>query len=75
MIDKQGNEIIPCLYEDYFAFIGENQYAIVKQAGLYGIINSEGNEVVPCEYQRIGIPVSGLCQVKQNDKWGMLWIN
>ena len=47
-IDKQGNEVVACKYDDAEGF--SDGMAIVKKNGKYGYIDKQGNEVVACKY-------------------------
>ena len=50
-VDKEGNEVIPCKYENVEYFY--HGHCFVEKNGKWGIINTDGKEVVPCEYENI----------------------
>jgi len=55
IIDKNGNEIIPCKYEqllfDYtLDDFANNRLLALKKNGKYGKVNNKGEEVVPFIY-------------------------
>lgn len=49
-IDKNGREVIPCIYDDAMPF--HEGMARIQKAGKYGFINKTGCEVIPptCDY-------------------------
>ena len=47
IIDINGNEIVPCIYERIYTF--SNGLARVKKRCFYGFINKKGEEVIPCD--------------------------
>jgi hypothetical protein len=55
---------------DYF---DSNGYAVVKQDGKYGLINSDGEFVVPCIYEKMSKYTKGsVVEVRLNGKWGVV---
>lgn len=67
IIDKSGNEIIPCSYQLCHQMI-EGKYASVKQGDKYGIIDNTGRMVVPCEYN-FSMPMGdGLVMLSKNGR-------
>ena len=50
-IDKQGNEVIPCIYDDARDF--SEGLAIVKKEEISFFIDKNGNKVFECEYEGI----------------------
>lgn len=50
VIDKDNNEVIPCLYDDtrYFS-LKEQPYCTVELKGKKGVADINGNEIVPCK--------------------------
>lgn len=52
VIDKQGNEVIPCRYELINDFCDD--VAVVKgNNGKYGVVDIQGNEIAPCKFDFI----------------------
>ena len=60
-IDKTGQEVIPCQYEEGFLFI--DGLASVKLNGKYGYIDKTGQEVVPCKYDYVELFSEGFAPV------------
>ena len=54
VIDKDNNEVIPCLYDDtrYFS-LKEQPYCTVELKGKKGVADINGNEIVPCKYDEV----------------------
>lgn len=54
MIDEDGKEIIPCIYDefilDYILDKANNRLFILRKNGKYGMVNNKGEEVVPFIY-------------------------
>jgi len=50
-IDKQGNEVIPLIYDEVSEF--KDGFAYVEKDGKMGIIDKTGKEIVSFEYTRI----------------------
>ncbi len=77
-VDKEGNDIIPCRYDDVDRFL--NGLAKVrigdKNSGKWGLIDKSGKEVVPCKYDYVSINSNGLAVVRIGDKdsgkWGVM---
>ena len=69
-IDKNGNEVVPCKYDDaeYFS----EGLAKVKMNGRWGFIDKNGKEVIPCKYDSAYSFSEGLAYVQMNGKWGFL---
>ena len=69
-IDKNGNEVVPCKYDDaeYFS----EGLAKVKMNGRWGFIDKNGKEVIPCKYDDAWDFSEELAKVKMNDKWGFV---
>ena len=69
-IDKSGNEVVPCKYDDASSF--SEGLAFVELDGKYGFIDKSGNEVVPCTYDQAYSFSEGLAHVKLDGKWGFI---
>lgn len=70
-IDKNGREVIPCMYDDASYF--SDGLACVKLNGKYGFIDRLGREVIPPTYDTAGNFFNGLAPVDHNkiiDKCG-----
>lgn len=52
-INKEGQQVIPFIYDDVTNFDGE--YAAVLKDGKYGLINTKGETVIPFEYDIMSI--------------------
>jgi len=52
VIDDNGNEIIPSIYEEITSFRGDDK-TVVKHKGKYGLINSENKIVYPIDNDQI----------------------
>ena len=53
LINMDGNEVLPCEYEEITALQGVEGALIVLKDGNYGIVNDEGNILIPAEYTEI----------------------
>ena len=69
-INKDGEEIIPCKYEDADAF--SDGLAKVKSAEGWGFVNENGEEIIPCKYEEACGFSEGLAGVKSADGWGFV---
>jgi len=70
-LDKNGEEIIPALYEWTSSFY--EGLAAVSVNGKWGFINRRGQMVIPPQFDDIAITIKdGLIQVMKNDKWGYI---
>ena len=50
LIDKNGNEIIPCIYECICDDEFYDDFVKVRRNAKYGYVNSLGKELIPCIY-------------------------
>ena len=69
-INKDGEEIIPCKYEDADAF--SDGLAKVKSAEGWGFVNEDGEEIIPCKYEDADAFSGGLARVKSAEGWGFV---
>ena len=69
-INKDGEEIIPCKYEDADAF--SDGLAKVKSAEGWGFVNENGEEIIPCKYEDADAFSGGLARVKSAEGWGFV---
>ena len=68
-INKDGEEIIPCKYEDADAF--SDGLAKVKSAEGWGFVNENGEEIISCKYEDADYFWFGAetAEVKLNGEW------
>ena len=69
-INKDGEEIIPCKYEDADAF--SDGLAKVKSAEGWGFVNENGEEIISCKYEEAHYFWLGLTKVKSAEGWGTI---
>ena len=53
LINMEGNEILPCEYDEITALNGLENALLVSKDGNYGVVNDEGKELLPTEYAEI----------------------
>ena len=72
VIDKGGNEIVPCEY-DWISELSDGLIA-VKKGDKWGYLNVNGEVVIPCKYiyEWAGLFSDGLAPVKKNGNWGYM---
>lgn len=77
-IDKNGNEIIKCVYsklgynDGFFnEFFQEDMLGVCKN-GKYGFINNKGKEVISCIYDSIRPFNNSMAVVSKNGKYGVI---
>lgn len=68
-IDKKGNEVIPCTYDDCETFVGN--YAKVKMNGKWGIIDKTGKTIIEPQYENI-IPSEDGTFIYLDRYWGII---
>jgi hypothetical protein len=73
IIDKSGNEVIPCKYKSIRDF-SDDFARVENENGLWGIIDKTGREIIPCEYEsgNLGYFSNGLCAVCRDGKCGFV---
>ena len=69
-IDKTGDEIITCSYNDVYSFC--EGLAKVEKDGKYGFIDKNGYEVVSCIYDKVDDFREGLAGVCREGKCGFI---
>ena len=69
-INKDGEEIIPCKYED--ADNIPDGLIRVKSAEGWGFVNENGEEIISCKYEDAGAFSDGLARVKSAEGWGFV---
>jgi methyl coenzyme M reductase subunit D len=70
-VDKTGQEIISCKYDDKIGNFSNNM-AQVKSDGKWGYIDQTGQEIIPCKYDYMGGFSNNMAQVKSDGKWGYI---
>lgn len=72
-INKEGEEVIPCKYDDVKPF-HEGMATVWKESNdIYkcGFINKEGEEVIPCKYDVVYDFYEDMAVVSLNGKFGI----
>ena len=61
MIDREGNEVVPCLYDD-LQYPSDGRIWAIRD-GLIGYLDMQGREVIPLQYFRADVFSEGRAQV------------
>lgn len=69
-INKQGQEVIPCIYQEICGFEGEEN-ALFKLDNKWGFINNKGVQITPL-YEDAYSFYNGYAMVKKDGKWGYI---
>ena len=69
-INEDGEEIIPCKYEDADNF--PEGLTKVKSAEGWGFVNKNGEEIISCKYEDADVFSDGLAKVKSAEGWGFV---
>ena len=69
-INKDGEEIIPCKYEDADNF--PDGLVKVKSAEGWGFVNENGEEIIPCKYEDACAFSDGLARVQSKEGYGFV---
>ena len=69
-INKDGEEIIPCKYED--ADNIPDGLIRVKSAEGWGFVNKNGEEIISCKYEDADDFFDGLARVQSKEGWGFV---
>jgi len=69
-VDTQGNEVIPCIYENAWDF--KEGFAMVEKERKYGFIDKTGEEIVPCIYENAWDFKEGFAKVEKERKYGFV---
>ncbi len=72
-VNYNGEEIIPCIYDNAERFIEGHKVTIVSLNGAFGLVNQEGKEIIPPKYSSIYDMKNGTYQVR--DATGIFLIN
>lgn len=70
-LDKNGNIVVPIIYEDAIGF-GMGDLAAVRKNGKWGFINRKNEVVIPFKYQDTHGFFERRAAVKINNKWGFI---
>lgn len=68
IIDKTGNEIVECIYDEVGRFNDDLAY-VRDHDGKYGYVDNMGELVIPCKYHRAQDFSEGLAWVNDNGPW------
>ena len=69
-INKNGKEVIPCIY-DYIWDISEEYVCVIKDE-KYGYVDRQGKEILPCIYDGISIFSENIVSVIKDGKVGYI---
>ena len=69
-IDKNGNEVVPLIYENAASF--SEGLAKVQKDRMWGFINTKGEEVISIAYSLVGSFSEGYASVKFGDRQGVI---
>jgi len=69
-IDKNGHQIIPCIYDEVHPFF--DGLAGVLRTEYWGFIDTKGNEIVPFIYNEVGAFANGIASVAMNENNGYI---
>lgn len=72
-INEKGEEVIPCVYEDFFSegAFADGMAAVMKD-GKWGFINLNNETVIPFEYELTVGAYEGLATVKKDGRFGLI---
>ena len=62
MIDKQGVQVIPCIYSKYHFF--NEGLMKVEIGGKHGFVDKRGAQVIPCIYDYAHCFVNGIAKIR-----------
>lgn len=71
-INKSGELVIPCIYEDFSGGFSEDGLSAVQKDGMWGYIDRDNNVVIPFEYDSAYGADAGLASVIKNGKCGLV---
>jgi hypothetical protein len=69
-IDRTGNEVIECIYDDIYPF--EKGQAKVIKNGKFGLVRESGEIFVDPKYDYIGPFINGLAVISVGTRRGLL---
>ncbi len=68
-IDKAGNEIVPCVYDDVGYLHDHMAWVRKEEFGGFGYVDEMGELVIPCKYTRVQDFSEGLAWVNEDGPW------
>ena len=71
-INKNGEEVIACQFDEYSGYGFENGYIAVSKDGKWGYIDKSGNTIIPFVYDVAYGGEKGLFSVETNGKCGIV---
>ena len=71
LIDTNGNEVVPLIFDDFDYYPKEEAYK-VKKRNDYGFVDILGKELVTPQYKMVRNFSNGLAAIKNNEKWGFV---
>lgn len=71
-INKSGELVIPCIYEDFSGGFSEDGICAVQKDGMWGYINRDNNVIIPFEYDGAYGAGAGLASVIKDGKCGLV---
>jgi len=72
LIDREGNEIIPCVYYSCKGGISEGLLALKDKNNKWGMLDIKGKEILPFKYERLNQCTEGLIGFYSEEKWGFI---
>lgn len=76
-VNKKGEEVIPCIYDDYITTDRRRQWYMMQKddEDRYGMVDSLNNIMIPFEYTNISYyqdePTYNIALQKENNKWAL----
>jgi hypothetical protein len=71
LIDTNGNEVVPLIFDDFDYYPKEDVYKVKKRSD-FGFIDIYGKEIISPKFKSARNFSNGLAAIKQNDKWGFI---
>lgn len=72
LIDKSGQEVVPCGYEFISEFVNGIAVGIKPNTGERSLISISGKEQVYSDYSSVGLLKGGLIMVRKNRLYGLM---
>jgi hypothetical protein len=69
-INKKGEEVVPCMYEDAEDFY--NGFCRVGIDGKFGFLDTTGKLAIAAKYKSLGRFIEGKAFAETNGKWGFI---
>lgn len=70
LIDVNGNEVLPCIYDTIYGY--SNEYRIISKDNKYGSVDIDGKVIIECDYEDFQLSKNDYLPFKRNNKWGFL---